>query len=248
VAIVNESFARVYFGRADVVGRSITFDRGQPTSAEIVGVTRDVREVSRRVAPTPGVYVPKTQRPWLAAETRELIVRATGNAPSSAALQAIVREIEPDVPLGPLQPLAEVTSQPVVRAELYASAVTAFAAIAMLLAAFGVYGAVASIVTQRAHQIGICMALGATSLRVVRETARHGLVPTVVGLVIGAPLALGAGYVVRRQLFGVQPTDPITLGGVAVLMLGVTAAASLVPAMRAAKIDPAVTLRHESSG
>jgi ABC-type lipoprotein release transport system permease subunit len=79
------------------------------------------------------------------------------------------------------------------------------------------------IVTQRARQIGICMALGATSSRVVRETARQGLVPIVVGLVIGAPLALGAGYVV-------------------------TASASLCPAMRAAKIDPAVTLRHESSG
>jgi putative ABC transport system permease protein len=249
VAIVNESFARAHFGRVDVVGRSITFDRGQPTSAEIVGVTRDVREVSRRVAPSPGVYVPKTQRPWLTAETRELIVRATGDGPPSAAtLQAIVRELEPDVPLGPLQPLAEVTSQPVLRAELYASAVTAFAAIAMLLAAFGVYGAVASIVTQRARQIGICMALGATSTRVVRETARHGLAPTVVGLVIGAPLALGAGYVVRQQLFEVQPNDPITLGAVAVLMLAVTAAASFVPAMRAAKIDPAVTLRHESSG
>src|SRR4029434_10866231 len=102
-----------------------------------------------------------------------------------------------------------------------------------------VCGAVASIVTQRARQIGICMALGATSSRVVRETARQGLVPIVVGLVIGAPLALGAGYVVRQQLFAVQPNDPITLGSVAVLMLAVTAAASLCPAMRAAKIDPA---------
>src|SRR5262245_13730445 len=149
VAIVNESFARAFFGTVDVVGRGITFDRREPTSAEIVGVTRDVREMSRRIAPGPGVYVPKTQRPWLSAETRDLVLRASPAAPpSAAAIQALVREIEPDVPLGPLQRLSEVTSQPIVRAELYATAVATFAAVAVLLAAFGIYGAVSGIVTE----------------------------------------------------------------------------------------------------
>ena len=248
VVIVNETLARAFFGTLDVVGRSITFDRGTPMQAEIIGITRDVREQSRRIAPGPGVYVPKTQQPWLNAETRELVVRASKAAPSTAALQAIVREIEPDVPLGPLQRLVEVTSQPIVRAKLYASAVTAFATIGVLLAAFGIYGAVSSIVAERTYQIGIRMALGATTMRVVREIARHGVVPTLAGLVGGVPLALGAGALVRQQLFGIQPTDPLTLIAVALFMLVVAAAASLVPALRAAKVNPAVALRHESIG
>jgi putative ABC transport system permease protein len=245
VAIVNESFARAFFGTTDVVGRGITFHRGQPMSAEIVGVTRDVRELSRRIAPGPGIYVPKTQRPWLAAETRELVLRAS-DGPSASAIERIVREIEPDVPLAPLQRLTDATSQPIVRAELYATAVATFAAVAVLLAALGIYGAVASIVTERARQIGICMALGATSARVVRDTARHWFLPTFVGLVSGVPLALGAGYVVRQQLFGVQPTDGFTLAAVAVMMLTVSVIASVAPALRAAKVNPAATLRHES--
>jgi putative ABC transport system permease protein len=249
VAIVNESFARAFFGTSDVVGRGITFDRGGPTSAEIVGVTRDVREMSRRIAPGPGVYVPKTQRPWLTTETRDLVLRAADGARlSAAAIQRVIREIEPDVPLGPLQRLAEVTSQPIVQAELYASAVAAFALVAVLLAAFGIYGAVASIVTERARQIGICMALGATSARVVRDTARYGFLPTVAGLVAGVPLALGSGYVVRQQLFGVQPTDTPTMAVVGGTMLVVTVVAAVVPALRAAKVNPAITLRHESIG
>jgi len=107
---------------------------------------------------------------------------------------------------------------------------------------------VSSIVAERTYQIGIRMALGATTTRVVREIARHGVVPTVAGLVSGVPLALGAGALVRQQLFGIQPTDPLTLIAVAVFMLIVAAAASLVPALRAAKVNPAVALRHESIG
>lgn len=174
-------------------------------------------------------------------------MRASNTAPSAAAIQGLVREIEPDVPLEPLQRLAEATSQPIVRAELYASAVAAFAGVAVLLAAFGIYGAVASIVTERARQIGICMALGATPPRVVRDTARYGILPTIAGLVAGVPLALGSGYVVRQQLFGVQPTDAPTLLVVGGMMLVVTVAAAVVPALRAAQVDPATALRHESA-
>lgn len=105
--------------------------------------------------------------------------------------------------------------------------------------------AVASVVTDRARQLGICLALGATPASVVRDTVRHGILPTIVGLIGGLPLAVGSGYVVRQQLFGVQPTGEFTLLAVAAMMLTVSIGASVVPALRAANLNPATTLRHE---
>jgi putative ABC transport system permease protein len=249
VVIVNESFARAYFGGA-AVGQSVRFDRGDtPFTAEIVGVIRDVREISRRLPPAPGVYAPKTQEPWRNAETRELVVRMAGDVePPSVAMQTALRDLEPDMPVAPLEPLAEVTSVPIVRTQLYASAVLVFAVVAVLLAAFGIYGVVSAIVVQGSRQIGIRMALGATSARVIADAARRGVLPTVVGLLAGVPLALGAGRLVRQQLFGVQPTDIPTLAFVAAVMLSVAITAAVVPARRAAYVDPAISLREQSIG
>jgi putative ABC transport system permease protein len=249
VVLVNESFVRAHFGSVNAVGRRITFDRGgEPFMAEIIGVTRDVREVSRRLAPGPGVYAPKTQMPWLMVETRDLVIRvASGQTPPVAAIQGVLRDLEPDAPIGAVLRLADATSEAVVRAELYATAALTFSGIAVLLAAFGIYGVVSAVIVHESRQIGIRVALGATSVRVARDAAKRGVLPTVVGLVVGIPLALGAGRIVRQQLFGVQPTDAATLAGVAALMMTVAVVASLIPARRAARIDPAATLRHESA-
>ena len=247
VAIVNESLARGFFGTVNVVGRTITLDRGGPIDAEIIGVTKDVRELSRRLAAAPGMYLPKRQRPWLATETRELIVRAAdGASPAAVDIQRAVRELEPDVPLGPFERLSEATSLPTVRAELYASAAAILAGIALLLAAFGVYGAVSFAVAARARDIGISIALGATPRQVITETTLHGLRPIAVGLLAGLPLAIAAGYAARQQLFGVEATDAPTLGAVAAIMIAVAIVASAFPAIRAAKVSPATVLRAEA--
>jgi len=248
VTIVNEAFARTMFGTTDVVGRHLAFDKNGVTDAEIVGVTADVREISRRLAPAPGVYLPKTQQPWLTAETRELVLKMKeGQVPSAQAFQQLVREIDTDVPVGPIARLDEVTSTSIVRTSVYASAVAIIAVVAVLLAAFGIHGAVSAVVAERTRQIGICLALGATSLRVIRDTGRHGLVPTVIGLMVGVPLALGAGQLVRAQLFGIQPTDAATLAMVLAVMLAVAVVSAVIPARRASRVDPAKTLRHESA-
>ena len=159
-----------------------------------------------------------------------------------------MHDIEPEVPLGPFDRLVEVTSQPVVRAQFYAAALATFAAVATLLAALGVYGSVSSLVVQRRRRIGICLALGATTGRVIRDVATHGIIPTSVGVIAGVPLALAAGQIVRAQLFGVEPTDVLTIAAVGVMMLAVATAASVAPALRAARVDPAAALRHESLG
>jgi putative ABC transport system permease protein len=248
VVVVNESFARAHFAGTSAVGQSVRFDRGDtPFTAEIVGVIRDVREMSRRLSPTPGVYAPKAQPPWRNAETRELVVRMAGDIePPSVAIQAVFRDLEPDMPIAPLEPLAEVTSMPIVRTQLYASAVLMFAIVAVMLAAFGIYGVVSAVVVQGSREIGIRMALGATSVRVIADAARRGVLPTAVGVFAGAPLAVGAGRLVRSQLFGVQPTDIPTLVFVATVTVAVAITASVLPARRAAHIDPAVSLRDQT--
>ena len=228
--IVNEVFARAVFGTTDVVGRHVVFDKSGVIDAEIVGVTGDVREISRRVAPAPGVYLPKTQQPWLNAETRELVLKMTdGQVPSANAFQQLVREIDADVPVGPIARLAEVTSASIVRTSVYAAAVAIIAVVAGLLAAFGIYGAVSAVVAERTRQIGICLALGASSMRVIRDIGRYGFVPAVIGLVAGVPLAFVAGQLVRSQLFGIQPTDAGTLVLVFAVMLAVAVVAAVPP-------------------
>jgi putative ABC transport system permease protein len=224
----------------------LTLDRGAPLVVEVVGVTRDVRELSRRLPPSPGIYVPRRQQPWLGAETRELVVRTQPNADPSAALQQTVRELEPDVPLAPVERLTTATQQPNVRARLYASATAIFAAVAIVLAGFGLYGAVALAIAERTRTIGIAVALGATPRRVVADAARYGLIPSLIGVVAGVPMAFGAGHLVRQQLFEVQPTDPYTVGAVVTLFATMACAGSIVPALRARRIDPAAVLRRSS--
>jgi putative ABC transport system permease protein len=239
VAIVNERFARAVFGTANVIGRHVTLDKGGTTDVQIVGVTRDVREISRRVAAEPGLYVSKRQRPWLATETRELIVGARNGLAAAADIQRAVRELEPDVPLGPVTSLAEATGQPTVRARMYASAIAIFAAIALLLAMSGIYGAVSLAVAERTRDLGIRVALGASPRDVTITAARHGLLPSLGGVLAGMPMALGAGQLVRQQLFDVQPADPITLVTVATGMLVLAALGSMAPTLRVARTGAA---------
>jgi putative ABC transport system permease protein len=249
VVIINQALARAYFGSANPIGRRLTLDRQEPITVEIIGVVGDVREFSLRLAAGPHIYAAKTQLPWMRHEARDLVVRASRDVERLVpAIAAVIRHLEPDLPLGPVQRMEEVVAGSLVRARFYAWAVAIFALTAVLLAAFGIYGAVASAVTQRTREIGVRLALGATRRNVLAHAAGYGAWPTLVGLVVGVPLALVAGQIVRQQLFGVGPTDLWTLSTVAVGMATVALAAALLPAIRAARIDPAVTLRHDAAG
>jgi putative ABC transport system permease protein len=246
VVIINGALARAHFGTANPVGRRLTLDRGEPIDVEIVGVTGDVRELALRLAPGPGIYVPKTQTPWMRHETRELIVRASADAPNLApAIETIVREIEPDLPRSPVQRMDDMIAASLARPRSSAWAVGAFAVAAVLLAAFGIYGTVVSAIAQCRREIGVRLALGASRGDVLARAARYGAVPTLCGLLAGVPLALGAGRIVRQQLFGVRPADWFTLLLVAAFMATVAMAAALIPAIRATRINPVETLRHE---
>jgi putative ABC transport system permease protein len=248
VVVINSALARAHFGTANPVGRHLTLDRGEPIDVEIVGLTNDVRELSLRIPPGPGIYVPKTQLPWIRHETRELVIRASHDAAQLVpAIETVVRALEPDMPRAPVQRMEALIAGSLARPQAYAWAVSAFALTAVVLAAFGIYGTVASAVAQCRREIGVRLALGATRADVLARAARYGAVPTLSGLLAGVPLALVAGQLLRQQLVGVGPADWLTLVLVATFMATVAMAAALVPAIRATRIDPVETLRHEAA-
>jgi len=248
VVAINESMARAYFAGADPIGRRLTIDRGAPFDAEIIAVVGDVRELALRLPAGPGVYAPKTQQPWLRHETRDLVVGVAAGAPSPAsAIQAALRELEPDLPRSPVQPMEAVIAVALTRPRFYASAVAAFASIAALLAGFGIYATVASAVAERRRELGVRLALGASPGDVLVRAARYGAAPTLLGLAAGVPLALASGRVVRDQLYGVGPADWPTLLAVVACMSAIGIAAAILPSIRASRIDPAMTLRHEAA-
>jgi len=249
VVAINASLARAYFGSANPIGRHLTIDRGSPRDVEIIAVVGDVRELALRLPATPGIYAPKSQQPWMRHETRDLVMRVSANAASLApAIQTVLRELEPDLPRPQVQRMEDVIASALVRPRFYASVVATFAMTAVLLAAFGIYGAVTSAVTARRREIGVRLALGASRGGVLVRAARDGALPTLVGLLAGVPLAFAAGRILRQQLYGVGPNDWQTMTIVVVLMGIVAVAAALLPAIRATRIDPADTLRHEAAG
>jgi ABC-type antimicrobial peptide transport system permease subunit len=160
-------------------------------------------------------------------------------------IAAIVQELEPDLPLGPIQTMEELLDSSLDRTRFYAWAVALFAAIAVLLGAFGIYGVVASAVIQRTRELGIRLALGATRADILVRSAGFGVFPALAGVVAGLPLAFAAGRIVRQQLFGVEATDTLILTAVVASMSAVGLVAAFLPASRATRVDPASVLREQ---
>jgi putative ABC transport system permease protein len=212
-----------------------------------VGVVGDVRELALRLAPAPGVYAPTLQQPWTRHETRDLVIRPNADLGALApAVQAVLRELERDLPLAPIQRVDDVVDGALARPGFYASAVGSFALTAVLLAAFGIYGTVMSAVALRRRELGVRLALGASRRDVLMRAAGSGATPTLIGIAAGVPLALAAGGILRDQLYGIAPTDWSTILLVAGLMAAVALAAAIGPALQAMRLDPAVVLKHEA--
>jgi predicted permease len=247
VVVVNQAFVRAHVGAANPIGRHLTVERGAPYDVEIIGVVGDVRELALRIAAGPGIYAPRTQPPWIQHETRDLVVRsAADRAALASAIGAALHEIEPDIPRAPVQRMDEVVGGGLARPRFYAATVGGFAVIAVLLAGFGVFGAVSSAVATRRRELGVRLALGASPADVLRRAASYGATPTLVGLIGGIPLSLAAGRLLRQQLYSVGPADAQTLGLVFGFMAVVTVSSALVPAMRAMRIDPVAVLKHDA--
>jgi putative ABC transport system permease protein len=248
VCLVNEAFVRRYLRDRDPLGLHVTVNAmSQPPMAvlrEIVGVVAQVKERPDEADDQPHIYVPLAQNTWWSAT----LVVAPEDGPAAVlapAVRAAVGRVDPDRPVTRIRTLAAIGREATARPRFRAVLVGMFAALGLTLAMVGVFGVLAYSVQQRTREFGVRVALGATAGSVARLVARRGARVILPGLAIGLLAAVALGRTISTFLFGVQPLDPVTLTAVAALLVVTAGAAAFVPALRAARADPAITLRSE---
>jgi putative ABC transport system permease protein len=245
VIVVNETFARQHFAGEDPIGQRVTYDRVPDESStwrEIVGVVGDQHQESPGVPPRAEVFEHRDQD-W--ARTVWVVVGFDGEADAALPVfQEVLGEVDPLIPLVDVRPLRQVWRDSMARQELVLTLLGVFGGLALLLAAVGVFAVTAQATRRRTHEIGVRMALGAAGGDVVRMVLSRGLRSVVLGLMLGVAGTLVAGRVLDSLLYGVAPNDPVTLGAVAALLLGVAGLACWVPARRATGVDPVRALQE----
>jgi predicted permease len=246
VVVVNQAFARAYFGGRSPVGGRLGFDSDHDGDYEIVGLLGDARFHSVRDTPVPMVFFSILQMQDQSAFNSELEIRtAQDPAGLTAAVRAAVADVDSRVPIAGVTTLAAQFTDSLGRDALFARLVGVFSALALVLACIGLYGVVSQAVARRTNELGVRMALGADAGVILRMVLRDAAGLILLGLAIGVPAALLAARVIRSQLFGVGAADPLTLLVTCVLLAAVAIVAGLVPARRAARVDPLVALRAE---
>jgi putative ABC transport system permease protein len=240
VAIVNQSLARRYFARETAVGKRISADTGK-TWITIVGVVGDVRHYGLESEPTDEVYLPFAQLPI---RESTFLVRTTADPGAMARrIGEEVLAIDAGQPVANVQTLEEVRGEALANPRLTTTLILLFALLALCITAAGLGGVIAFSVSQRTQEIGVRMALGAGRGEVLGMVLREGLRLVGLGLVLGALAAILLGRLMTGLLFHVETTDPLTFAGMSLVLVLIAAAACLVPARRAATVDPLVALR-----
>jgi putative ABC transport system permease protein len=245
VAVVSETTARRLWPGEDPLGKRIQPGNADPDGwIEVVGVVNDVRQFELTSEPRLQMYLPYVQFQWFV--PRQLVVK-TGVEPASlaAAVRKAVWELDKDQPVSDVRTMEEVLSASIARQRFSTLLLGVFAALALALAAVGIYGVMSYAVAQRTREIGIRMALGAQAGSVLRLMLRQGLKLASAGVVLGLAGALLLTRLMSSMLFGVSATDPLTLATISLVLVGVTLLASYVPARRAARVDPLIALRYE---
>jgi len=245
VVIINATMARHYWPWESPLGRRIRFGR-DPAAPwwTIVGVSPDLKQGSLAATVQHQVYVPYAQR--YSAWVLSVIVRTAGDPMSAVAMvRAELARIDPTVVLDDIRPMQAVVRRSYWDRRLYGSMFSIFASVALLLAAIGIYGVMAYSVSQRTHEIGVRIALGAEQRDVLRLVVRQGLGLALAGVAVGALAASALTQALVSLLFGVGPLDFVSFGGTAMLLAGVAVLASYLPARRATRVDPMVALRYE---
>jgi putative ABC transport system permease protein len=245
VAIIDETMARTYWPDEDAIGKRIK--RGGRQSSNpwqtIVGVVRHVRYQSLELPSRVQLYAPHAQAP---SAGMSLALRARGDfANIAGAVQKATSAIDPDQPIFAVQAMDEFLAESVSRRRLVMMLLVVFAGVALVLAALGIYGVIAYWVSQRIHEIGIRLALGATRGSVLRMVVGQSLAIVMIGVALGLVGSLMLTRFITAMLFNVTPTDPPTFALVSLSLVGIGLLASLVPAVRATLVDPMQTLRQE---
>jgi predicted permease len=246
VTIVNRAFVKKYMPNENPIGNSVaigwTVD-GVRQGGEIVGVVGDVRESQLGVEAYPTIYLPIDQT---TGHGISIAVRTAGSPASmTQALRGIVRDLDQTLPVYGISTMEQRIAASVNRQRFYATLLGVFATVALVLAAIGLYGVVAYAVTQRRHELGVRVALGASSRRISTMVIGEGIAMAATGAVIGLLASFAGSRVLASLLFNVKSADPVTFTGVAVVLGLVAACASFLPARRAAKVDPLVAMRGD---
>ena len=246
VVIINETMAQKYFGGGDPIGQHIALVVDAPkVTREVVGVVADVRDAALAAAPVPEVFVPHAQAPLNA---MAVVVRLAGEMRIDSVLPSIrerVRTLDPDLPLVRPRTLESAIEATAGNTRVISILTSVFAIVAALLASIGIYSLIAYSVAQRTREIGIRVALGADRRAVVRLILKEGVVLAVVGVVCGIGGAFFLTQTLQTLLYEVKPMDPLVLAATCGGMVAVAALASVVPALRALRVDPMVALRAE---
>jgi predicted permease len=243
VVVISQGLARRAWPDASPIGKKILVGRF-PGFAEVVGVAGDVKNNGLARAPMAAMYTPYPQRPWPA---MQFAVRSAGSDPLLLinAVRSAMRDVDRELPITRVETMDAALSDSIATERLMTSLLAAFAVVALLMAAAGLYGVIAYTVAQRTQEIGVRVALGADPGAVVRLVASEGLRLTAAGMIAGTLAAAAAGQAMRGMLFDVSPADPITYAVVLAIFAATACAALIVPARRALSVDPLIALRSE---
>ena len=244
--VVSSAFVKRFFPNEDPIGQYITLGwsvDGDRKGGTVIGIVGDVKQVSLDRETPPLLYLPYAQAPRGALR----VVLRSSVPPSSLTrpAQAALHEIDRELPVFAVRPLSDYVARSIGPQRFYATLVSAFAAVALVLAAIGLYGVIAYMVSQRAHELGVRVALGATAQRIARMVVGQGLTLTLAGVAVGIVAAALLTRVLGSLLFGIGALDPLTFALVLALLVAVAVVASYLPARRAARVDPLIAMRGE---
>ena len=242
VALINETLAKHYFANEDPIGKQLNIE-GQQAPREIVGIIGDVKQIKLDAEVKSEIYVPFFQ---IAVPAMNIVVRTTTDPGSmtSAVLQQISR-VDPDQPVYQVKTMDEYLGESMAQRRLSTVLLGVFAALALILAALGVYGMMSYLVSQRTREIGVRMALGARQLDILKLVVRHGMWLSILGIAVGVAAALLLTRIMTSSLYGISASDPLTYLGISALLALIALLACLIPARRALKVDPIIALRYE---
>jgi putative ABC transport system permease protein len=244
VVLINQTLARQLFPNGDAIGRRLKFINPEQSSEwrTIVGIVGDVNYVGLSENVAPAIYTPFEQTPfmWL-----YVMVRSPGDVESvTRTLRSVVPSVHPSLTAANIRPMTDVLGEGVSEPRFNMLVVSAFALLALLLSSIGIYGVIAYSVTQRTHEIGVRMALGAARRDVLRLVLGEGAQIAVTGVVLGIVGAFGLTRLMATLLVGVSPLDPLAFSGGALMLLIVGLVATYVPARRATRVEPMTMLRE----
>jgi putative ABC transport system permease protein len=246
VVVVNESFAKTFWPDGNAIGNRVKqgFPEDKTPWREIVGVVNDVKTEGVDQAARIQMYLPLAQEP---ATAFAIVVRAAAGSPARlrASVEAAIRAVDPNLPVYDVRTVTEVMQIGVGSQRLLMILLLGFGGLALLLAGVGVFGVNAYAVSQRTHELGVRMALGADRGRVLKLVLTQGFVTCAIGIALGVVAAIAATRVLRTLLYQVTPYDPLTFVSVTGVLIVVTAAACYLPALRATKVDPVTALRAD---